>query len=141
MYIIHTHYYTYMYIHMYTFTSACTHIYPLVLHVHVHYTHPLSQYIYFYTCMHTYTCPLVLHVHVHIYSANSFMYSTCMYIIISAHWIYLYIICTKAEKIVLTFKSFVPLANINFGEYCQCVPEKLRPVFCLSFHFIDAKSE
>ena len=49
------------------------------------------------------------------------MYSTCMYIIIPAHWIYLYIIhvCTKAEKIVLTFKSFVPLANINFGEYCQ----------------------
>ena len=97
---------------MYTFTSACTHIHPLVLHVHVH-----------------------------IYSANSFMYSTCMYIIIPAHWIYLYIIQTKAEKIVLTFKSFIPLANINFGEYCEHVPETLRPIFCLSFHSSDAKSE
>ena len=105
---------------------------PLVLDVHAHSYTPLSKYINRYTCMNTHTRTLVLHVHVHythpllhihvhvhahVYSPNSFMYSTCMYIIILTHWIYLYITCTKAEKIVLTFKSFTPLENININQF------------------------
>ena len=78
-------------------------------------------------------------MYMYIYTQPIALRTVCTYnVIILTHWIYLYIIHTKAEKIVLTFKTFIPLANINFCEYCQCVPEKLRPVFCPSFHSIDA---
>ena len=92
---------------IYTLYTPIITIY-IPLHLHAHTYMPISFTCALYTPI-SFTCTCILRQYIAL--------CTCKHIFIPTHWMYLYIIHTKAEKIVLTFKSFVPLANNKINQF------------------------